>query len=67
MMSCGNDVVSGPITAKGVSVALRKVRKIRRCTLVSVELSEVLGGAFHLGEGVAKACLCVRLRSNARP
>ena len=48
-----------------LSVAIRKVRKIERCTSVSVQLSEGLGWAFHLGAGVAKACLCVR--SNARP
>src|SRR4029434_7870531 len=49
MMSLGNDFVSGPITAKGVSVAIRsypkKLQKIERCTSVSVQLSEGLGWA----------------------
>lgn len=70
MMSFGNDFFSGPITAKGVSVAIRSYPKSyenREVHSVSVQLSEGLGWAFHLGEGVAKAWLCVRLCPNARP
>ena len=58
MMSLGNDFVSGPITAKGVSVAIRsypkklqKSRGARRCPSSSPKGSDGLGWAFHHGEG----------------
>src|SRR4029434_6537884 len=58
MMSLGNDFVSGPITAKGVSVAIRSYPKklqqsrvARRCPSSSPKGSDGLGWAFHYGEG----------------
>src|SRR4029434_5870837 len=58
MMSLGNYFVSGPITAKGVSVAIRsypkklqKSRGARRCPSSSPKGSGGLGWACHHGEG----------------
>ena len=52
-MSFGNYVVSGPITAKGVYVAIRKVRKFRRCMSVSRGASEkVLPRVGHVSVSV---------------
>ena len=69
MMSFRNDFVSGPITAKGVSVAIRsypkklqKSRGARRCPSSSPKGSD---GHSTTGKGVAKAWLCVRPDTDA--
>src|SRR4029434_4768459 len=70
MMSLGNDFVSGPITAKGVSVAVQHGmtdrQEFQRCT---GELSE---GPGDDGEGVPgrsralHLCVCVCVKANER-